>query len=86
MFKILCLGPCHYFNAPRSSWNAMLKMTKTELEKISDPDKYMLFEQGMRGGVSYVSERYSVANNGYCKDYDKEKPKNCIMCLDMNNL
>ena len=86
MFKILCLDPCHYFNAPRSSWNAMLKMTKTELEKISDPDKYMIFEQAMRGGVSYINERYSVANNEYCKDYDKEKPKNCIMCLDMNNL
>ena len=25
----------------------MLKMTKVELGKISDPDKYMFFEQGM---------------------------------------
>ena len=29
----------------------MLRMTKTELGKISEPDKYMFFEQGMRGGV-----------------------------------
>ena len=36
----------------------MLKMTKIELEKISDPDKYMFFEQGMRGGVSYINKRY----------------------------
>ena len=48
----------------------MLKMTKVELEKISDPDKYMLFEQGMRGGVSYIDKRYSKANNKYCPDYD----------------
>ena len=25
----------------------MLKMTKIELKKISDPDKYMFFEQGI---------------------------------------
>ena len=64
----------------------MLKMTKVELEKKSDPDKYMFFEQGMRGGVSYINKRYSKANNEYCKDYDKEKPKNYIIYLDMNNL
>ena len=27
----------------------MLKMTGVTLEIISDPDKYMFFEQGMRG-------------------------------------
>ena len=63
----------------------MLKMTKVELEKISDPDKYMFFEQGMRGGVSYINKRYSKANNEYCQDYDKAKPKKLILCLDMNN-
>ena len=50
--------------------DVMLKMTKVELEKISDSDKYMLFEQGMRGGVSYIDKRYSKANNKYCPDYD----------------
>ena len=30
------LDPCHYFSAPVLSWDAMLKMTKVELEKISD--------------------------------------------------
>ena len=27
----------------------MLKMTKRELEKISDPDEYIFIEKGMRG-------------------------------------
>ena len=53
----------------------MLKMTKTELEKISDPGKYMFFEQGKRGGVSYINKRYSEASKN--KD---------ILYLDMNNL
>ena len=45
----------------------MLKMAKIELEKINDPDKYMFFEQGMRGGVSYINKRYSKANNKFCQ-------------------
>ena len=53
--KYCNLDRCHYFSAPVLSWNAMLKMTKIELEKISDPDKYMFFEQGMRGGISYIN-------------------------------
>ena len=46
----------------------------------------MFFEQGMRGGVTYINKRYSKANNAYRKDYDKENPKNYIFYLDMNNL
>ena len=64
----------------------MLKTTKTELEKINDPDKYMFFEQGMRGGVSYINKRHSKANNKYYPDYDKTKPEKYILYLDMNNL
>ena len=84
--KCYGLDPCHYFSAPGLSWDAMLKMTKIELEKVSDPDKYMFFEQGMRGGVSYINKRYSKANNEYCQDYDKKTPKKYILYLDMNNL
>ena len=32
--------PCHYFSSPGLSWEAMLKMSGVELEKISDIDKY----------------------------------------------
>ena len=84
--KYYGLDPCHYLSAPGLSWDVMLKMTKLELEKISGPDKYMFFEQGMRGAVSYINKRYSKANNEYCKDYDKEKPKIFILYLGMNNL
>ena len=86
VIKYYSLDPCHYFSAPGLSWDAMLKLTKIDLEKISDPDKYMFFEEEMRGGVSYINKRYSKANNKYCPDYDNEKPKNYILYLDMNNL
>ena len=53
----------------------MLNMTKLELKKISDPDKYMFFEQGIRGGISYVNKRYREAS----KDVH-------VIYLNMNNL
>ena len=53
----------------------MLKMTGVTLEKISDPDKYMFFEQGMRRGVSYINKRYSEASKNVN-----------IVHFDMNNL
>ena len=43
------LDPCHYFSSPGLSWNVMLKMTKIELEFISDIDMYLFIEKGMRG-------------------------------------
>ena len=60
--KFYSLDPCHYFSAPRLYWDAMLKMTKIELEKIYDPDKCMFFEQGRKGGFSYINKRYSEAS------------------------
>ena len=46
----------------------MLKMTVIELEEISDIDKYLFIEKGLRGGISYIAKRYSKANNEYCPD------------------
>ena len=34
--KFYELDSCHYFNAPGLAWDAMLKITKIELEKISE--------------------------------------------------
>ena len=57
--KYYDLDPCHYFSARGLSWDGMLKMTGAALGKISDPDKYAFFEQGKRGGVSYINKRNS---------------------------
>ena len=73
--KYYNLGLCHYVRSQGLSWVAMLKMTEVTLEKISDPDNYMFFEQEMRSGVSYINKRYSEpSKNKY------------ILYLDINNL
>ena len=59
------LCPSHYLSAPSLSWDAMFKMTKTELELIPDPEMYIFFEKGTRYGISYISNRYSKANKKY---------------------
>ena len=80
------VDPCHYFSAPGLSWDAMLKMTGVKLEKISDIDKYLFIEKGLRGGISYIAKRYAKANNKYRSDYDPNKPSTFITYLDENNL
>ena len=46
----------------------------------------MMFEKGIRGGVTHISKRYAEANNKYTKDYNPDKPSTYIQYLDANNL
>ena len=80
------LDPCHYFTSPGLSWDAMLKMTDIKLELMVDIDMFQFIEKGMRGGISYIANRYGKGNNKYMKSYDKTKPLKYIMYLDANNL
>ena len=69
------------FSAPGLSWDAMLKMTKIELETISDIDVHLFIEKGMRGGISYICKRHSKIND--CKSSNGKKS---IIYWDANNL
>ena len=80
------LDPAHYFTTPGLSWDAMLKMTETKLELMSDVDMFQFIEKGMRGGISYIANRYGKANNKYMKEYDEKASSKYIMYLDANNL
>ena len=39
------------------------------MNSFRDPDMYMFFEKGMRGGVSCITKKYSKANKKYLKSY-----------------
>ena len=57
------LDLCNYFSSPGLSWDAMLKITGVKLEKVFYIDMYLFIEKGLGGGISYISKRYSEANN-----------------------
>ena len=69
------LDPSHHISSPGLSWDAMLKMTDVKLEKIDNIVVHLFLEREMKGGVSYISKRYSKS------DYNTE-----IMYWDANNL
>ena len=90
-FRDICLknyglDPVYYFTAPGLAWDAMLKMTKINLELLSDYDMLLMIEKGIRGGISIISNRYGKANNKYMKDYDKKELLKYLMYVDANNL
>ena len=90
-FRDLCLknyglDPVYYYTAPGLAWDAMLKMTKINLELLSDVDKLLMIEKGIRGGISIISNRYGKANNKYMKDFNKKEASKYLMYLDANNL
>ena len=64
----------------------MLKMTNIELELLTDIDMLNFVSRGLRGGTSFISHRYAVANNPLVPNYDVTKPLSYIMLLDANNL
>ena len=82
--KFYGLDPCHYFSSPGFSREAILKMTNVKLEKVSDIDKYLFIEIGLRGGISYIAKRYAKANKKYMNDYDSKKKSAFISYLDIN--
>ena len=90
-FRDLCLknyglDPVYYYTTPGLAWDACLKMTNIQLELLSDVNMLLMFEKGIRGGISIISNRYGKANNKYMKKFNKKKLFKYLMYLDANNL
>ena len=45
----------------------MLKMTKIELDLISNPDMYLFLMDSIQGGITQVNRKYSKADNKYTR-------------------
>ena len=81
------LDPAHFYTSPGLAWQACLKKAGVQLELLSDPDMLMMFERGIRGGITQAVHRYARANNRYMDDkYNPEKENSFLQYLDANNL
>ena len=70
----------------------MLKMTKIELDLISDQDMYLFLMDSIRGRICQVNKKYSKADNKYTRNQHnewknkkiKKKFKNKLKTNDLN--
>ena len=67
-FREVCLDnyrldPAHFYMAPGLAWKACLKKTKIRLELLLDPGMLLMFERGIRRGITQSVHRWAKANN-----------------------
>ena len=91
-FRKVCLDnygldPAHFYTAPGLAWKACLKKTGVNLELLKDPDMLLMFERGIRGGITQSVHKWAIANNPYMGcEYDPLRLTNYLQYLDANNL
>ena len=71
-YKTYNLDPRHSYTLPGFSWQSMLKMTKIELELISDSDMYLYLMDCIRGGICVVNKKFVKADNIYTRKVHDE--------------
>ena len=91
-FRKVCLknyglDPAHFYKAPGLAWKACLKKTRIRLELLLDPNMLLMFERGIRGGITQSVNRWAKANNPCMgSEFVPDKPTRYLQYLVANNL
>ena len=81
------MDPAWYFSALGLAWDAALKITKVQLELLSDSDILQMIESVVSGRIATVSHRHAKPNNKYMEiEFDAAMESTFISYLDANNL
>ena len=68
---LYCLDPVHYYTTPGFAWDAAHRMSRVDLQRITDVDMYHFVENSIRGGISMISIRHAQANSpSFLDTYD----------------
>ena len=86
IFNVYKLDPCHFFSIPGLAWSAALKYIGKKIELFTDIDMYQFIERGIRGGISGVMKRHSIANNAESNTFNENEESKYLCYLDVNNL
>ena len=84
--KVYNLDPAYFVSTPSLAFQAMLKVTKAEIEIFTDIDMILMTEKVIRGGLTQVTKKHAVANNKYLPNYDSTKKSVFLQYLIANNL
>ena len=64
-----------------------MKKTGIRLELLTDPDMLIIFEHGIRGGITQAVHRYASVNNKYMGElYNPKEESSYLQYLDASNL
>ena len=64
-----------------------LCLDEFRLGLLKDIDMLLMFEKGIRGGITLAVKRYAKTNNKYMKDqYNPDEKSTYLQYLDVNNL
>ena len=80
------LDPGYFYTTPGLAFEACLKVTKVNIELFTDIHMLLMFEKGIRSGLSQAIHRYATANNKYMSNYSSQQLSTFLMYLDANNL
>ena len=76
--KVYELDLANFLSAPGLAWQACLKRTKVKLELLTDVDKLLMVEKGIRRGICHAIYRYAKASNKYMENYNKDKEESFL--------
>ena len=85
-WEVSHLDAVKFLPAPGLAWQAALKITEIKLELLTDIDMLLMVVKGIRGRICHATYRYTIANNEYMKDYEKNKESSYLEYWDVNNL
>jgi hypothetical protein len=79
------LDPVWYYTAPGLSYDAALKITGEWFENITDPNTYLMVQNGICGGISMISmcQELPCRDFRWMSDGELENWKNIRCILDV---
>ena len=81
------LDPAHFYTSPGLAWQACLKHTGIRLELLTNSDMLLMFDWGIRGGITQAVRKYALANNKYMGEkFNPNEDTTYLQYLDSNNL
>ena len=91
-FRTICLeyyslDPVHYYTTPSLAWDAALRISRVDLQLITNGDMYHFVENSIGGRISMISTCHAQANSPSFPDkYDSSLPNQNLIYMDANNL